>query len=74
MKFSYKVSNSSSKKYISLTFIYLQFSNLLGTIYRNGNLVFTPDGNSVISPVGNRITVYDLKKYVFELTLIMRPY
>ncbi|KAH8289010.1 hypothetical protein KR054_012537, partial [Drosophila jambulina] len=39
----------------------LQFSNLLGTIYRNGNLVFTPDGNSVISPVGNRITVYDLK-------------
>lgn len=74
MKFSYKVSNSPSKKYISLTFIYLQFSNLLGTIYRNGNLVFTPDGNSVISPVGNRITVYDLKKYVFELTLIMRPY
>ncbi|EDV38088.1 uncharacterized protein Dana_GF13779 [Drosophila ananassae] len=38
-----------------------KFSNLLGTIYRNGNLVFTPDGNSVISPVGNRITVYDLK-------------
>ncbi|KAH8413779.1 hypothetical protein KR222_008085, partial [Zaprionus bogoriensis] len=40
---------------------HLQFSNLLGTIYRNGNLVFTPDGNSVISPVGNRITIYDLK-------------
>lgn len=38
-----------------------KFSNLLGTIYRNGNLVFTPDGNSVISPVGNRITLYDLK-------------
>ncbi|EDW01423.1 periodic tryptophan protein 2 homolog [Drosophila grimshawi] len=38
-----------------------KFSNLLGTIYRNGNLIFTPDGNSVISPVGNRITVYDLK-------------
>jgi len=36
----------------------------LGTIYRNGNLVFTPDGNSVISPVGNRITLYDLKKYI----------
>ncbi|KAH8280515.1 hypothetical protein KR018_009054, partial [Drosophila ironensis] len=41
--------------------LFSQFSNLLGTIYRNGNLLFTPDGNSVISPVGNRITVYDLK-------------
>lgn len=38
-----------------------KFSNLLGAVYKKGNLVFTPDGNSVISPVGNRITVYDLK-------------
>ncbi|XP_055853806.1 periodic tryptophan protein 2 homolog [Episyrphus balteatus] len=38
-----------------------KFSNLLGTIYRNGNLCFTPDGNSVISPVGNRLTIFDLK-------------
>uniref|UniRef100_A0A8D0L2J1 PWP2 small subunit processome component n=1 Tax=Sphenodon punctatus TaxID=8508 RepID=A0A8D0L2J1_SPHPU len=38
-----------------------RFSNLLGTVYRRGNLNFTPDGNSVISPVGNRITVFDLK-------------
>ncbi|XP_030388455.1 periodic tryptophan protein 2 homolog [Scaptodrosophila lebanonensis] len=38
-----------------------KFTNLMGTIYRNGNLAFSPDGNSVISPVGNRITVYDLK-------------
>ncbi|XP_029433602.1 periodic tryptophan protein 2 homolog isoform X2 [Rhinatrema bivittatum] len=37
------------------------FSNLLGTVYRHGNLNFTPDGNSIISPVGNRITVFDLK-------------
>ncbi|KAK7814914.1 hypothetical protein U0070_026415 [Myodes glareolus] len=40
----------------------LQFSNLLGTVYRCGNLNFTCDGNSVISPVGNRVTVFDLKK------------
>ncbi|ALC40668.1 CG12325 [Drosophila busckii] len=40
-----------------------KFSNLLGTIYRNGNLVFTADGNTVISPVGNRITLYDLKNH-----------
>lgn len=72
MKFSYKVSNIEFKKSVMLIFMYFQFSNLLGTIYRNGNLVFTPDGNSVISPVGNRITVYDLKKYVSKFTLILR--
>ncbi|XP_036099773.1 periodic tryptophan protein 2 homolog isoform X3 [Molossus molossus] len=38
-----------------------RFSNLLGTVYRRGNLNFTCDGNSVISPVGNRVTVFDLK-------------
>ncbi|XP_045396739.1 periodic tryptophan protein 2 homolog isoform X1 [Lemur catta] len=38
-----------------------RFSNLLGTVYRRGNLNFTHDGNSVISPVGNRVTVFDLK-------------
>uniref|UniRef100_A0A1A9W3Q6 WD_REPEATS_REGION domain-containing protein n=1 Tax=Glossina brevipalpis TaxID=37001 RepID=A0A1A9W3Q6_9MUSC len=38
-----------------------KFSNLLGTIYRCGNVIFTPDGNSVISCVGNRLTLYDLK-------------
>ncbi|XP_066592091.1 periodic tryptophan protein 2 homolog [Prorops nasuta] len=38
-----------------------KFSNLLGTVYRKGNLLFSPDGNSVISPVGNRISIFDLK-------------
>lgn len=38
-----------------------KFSNLLGTVYRQGDLLFSLDGNSVISPVGNRITVFDLK-------------
>ena len=38
-----------------------KFSNLLGTVYRNGNLVFSPDGNSVLSPVGNKISCFDLK-------------
>ncbi|RZC43013.1 periodic tryptophan protein 2 -like protein, partial [Asbolus verrucosus] len=37
------------------------FNNLLGTVYKKGDLVFTPDGNSVISPVGNRISIFDLK-------------
>ncbi|CAL1543305.1 unnamed protein product [Lymnaea stagnalis] len=38
-----------------------QFSNLLGSVYRKGNIIFTPDGNSVISPVGNRVSIFDLK-------------
>jgi periodic tryptophan protein 2 len=42
-----------------------QFSNLCGTVYRQGNLLFTPDGNSLISPVGNRVTVFDLVKYAY---------
>ncbi|KAL2846019.1 WD40-repeat-containing domain protein [Aspergillus pseudodeflectus] len=37
-----------------------KFSNLLGTVYRKGNLLFTPDGNCLISPVGNKVTVFDL--------------
>ncbi|KAJ2964255.1 hypothetical protein NQZ79_g742 [Umbelopsis isabellina] len=37
-----------------------KFSNLCGTVYKQGNLVFTPDGNSILSPVGNRVSVFDL--------------
>jgi periodic tryptophan protein 2 len=39
-----------------------QFSNLLGTVYGSGNLVFTGDGSSLLSPVGNRVTIFDLVK------------
>ncbi|KAH9859351.1 hypothetical protein IAQ61_011132 [Plenodomus lingam] len=37
-----------------------QFSNLLGTVYSRGNLLFTSDGTCLLSPVGNRVTVFDL--------------
>ncbi|KAL1302942.1 hypothetical protein AAFC00_003261 [Neodothiora populina] len=37
-----------------------KFSNLLGTVYRKGNLCFSPDGTCLLSPVGNRVTVFDL--------------
>ncbi|KAG9302928.1 hypothetical protein G9A89_022345 [Geosiphon pyriformis] len=37
-----------------------KFSNLCGTVYTQGNLLFTPDGNSLLSPVGNRISMFDL--------------
>lgn len=37
-------------------------------MYRRGNLLFTPDGGSILSPVGNRVSVFDLinnKSYTF---------
>ncbi|KAF8324849.1 quinon protein alcohol dehydrogenase-like superfamily [Cantharellus anzutake] len=37
-----------------------KFLNLCGSVYKQGNIVFTPDGNSVFSAVGNRISVFDL--------------
>ncbi|KAI9758433.1 MAG: hypothetical protein M4579_003062 [Chaenotheca gracillima] len=45
-----------------------KFSNLLGTVYCRGNLLFTPDGTCLLSPVGNRVSVFDLvnnKSYTF---------
>lgn len=44
--------------YLSVLF---QFSNLLGTVYNRGDIVFSNDGNTVICPVGNKISVYDLR-------------
>ncbi|KAG7663180.1 PWP2 [[Candida] subhashii] len=37
-----------------------KFSNLLGTVYRKGNLLFTKDGTKLLSPVGNRVSCFDL--------------
>ena len=41
-----------------------KFSNLLGTVYCQGNLLFSPDGTHLFSPVGNRVTVFNLVEYV----------
>lgn len=38
-----------------------KFSNLCGTVYRKGNLVFTSGKDGLLSPVGNRVTCFDLK-------------
>ncbi|XP_044526133.1 periodic tryptophan protein 2 homolog [Gracilinanus agilis] len=51
-----------------------RFSNLLGTVYRCGNLNFTRDGNSVISPVGNRVTIFDLKNNKSETLPLATKY
>jgi periodic tryptophan protein 2 len=37
-----------------------RLKRVCGSVYTNGNIVFTPDGNSIISSVGNRVTVFDL--------------
>ncbi len=51
-----------SEAIFKVCWVCFQFCNLLGTVYHKGNLTFTSDGNSVISPVGNRVSVFDLKK------------
>lgn len=38
-----------------------KFSNLLGTVYRRGDIIFSNDGSTVLCPVGNKISVYDLR-------------
>lgn len=47
-----------------------QFSQQCGTVYKCGNVVFTHDGNCLLSPVGNRVTVFDLVEYVSADTSI----
>jgi len=40
-----------------------QLNNFCGCIYKNGNVVFDDKKNLLFSPVGNRITIFDLEKY-----------
>ncbi|CAG0879297.1 unnamed protein product, partial [Cyprideis torosa] len=42
------------------------FRNLLGTVYHSGNLAFTSDGFNLFSPVGNKVSVFDLKSNLSE--------
>ena len=37
-----------------------RFSSLIGTVYKTGNQLFTPDGNVLLSPVGARVSCIDL--------------
>eukprot|EP00736_Rhodelphis_marinus_P001983 Rmarinus@m.290 len=38
-----------------------KFSGLCGTVYAGGNVVFSKNTNSLLSSVGNRVTVFDIK-------------
>ena len=35
--------------------------NLLGIVYKSGNLVFNQVDDVLVSPVGNKVTIFDLK-------------
>lgn len=37
-----------------------KFTNLCGTVYTCGNVCYSADGNVLYSPVGNRVSVFDL--------------
>lgn len=46
-----------------------KLSNLVGTVYREGNLVFNEEGTQLLSPVGNRVSCFDLinnKSFTFN--------
>ena len=38
-----------------------KFSNILGNPYTSGNILFAKDGEWLLSPVGHRVALYDLK-------------
>lgn len=37
-----------------------KLTSVTGTVYKQGNVCFSRDGNTVLSPVGNRVAVFDL--------------
>ncbi|CCD71885.1 Periodic tryptophan protein 2 homolog [Caenorhabditis elegans] len=38
-----------------------KLSNCIGTVYRDGQVAFSKDGYSVISPIGNKLSIFDLR-------------
>nr|XP_039251943.1 periodic tryptophan protein 2 homolog [Styela clava] len=54
-----RVKEESSIKIMKYTY---KFSNLLGTIYKKGNVEFLPRKDILASPVGNRISLFNLKE------------
>ena len=38
-----------------------EFSNIYGSVYSNGNIEFSKDGDFLLSPIGNRLRVYNLR-------------
>lgn len=49
-------------KYRAMKLCY-RLRRVCGSVYTNGNLLFTPDGNNILSPIGNRVTIFDLVQH-----------
>ena len=64
---------NSLRDELDMRFSY-RFSQLLGTVYRKGNITFTTNGDCVVAPVGNKISVYDLKSNKSETLPIESRY
>lgn len=47
----------------SVSFPPSQLSSVLGSVYKGGDVVFTEDGRYLLSPVGNRISFFDLLEH-----------
>lgn len=43
-----------------------RLKRICGSVYSNGNLEFTNDGNCVVSPVGNRLNIFNLVNQTSE--------
>jgi periodic tryptophan protein 2 len=41
---------------------HFKLQSLLGRGYTSGNVVFTPDGSTLLSPVGNRVVKMDVQR------------
>lgn len=41
-----------------------QLSNVCGSVYIRGPLSFTPDGSTLLSPTGNRLSMLDLRSQI----------
>lgn len=41
-----------------------RFANICGTVYQQGNIQFAGNGDTLISPVGNRLSMFDLVQNV----------
>jgi periodic tryptophan protein 2 len=39
-------------------------------VYCQGNLLYNPEGTHLFSPVGNRVTVFDLVKYAIAVVAL----
>lgn len=53
---------------------FYEFANLLGTVYTKGNVTFVPREDTLCSPVGNHITLFNLKENTSETLPVTTKY